>query len=90
MEMCLVMSERKPTDKRRGSVPHTSDILDALKILDVLDKLPDLVAWNLDCLPDRQPEELNVLMVVQRIAALEKSSEQHSEAPSSIAVDGLD
>lgn len=83
------LPERKSTDKRPGSVAHIIDILDALKSLDALEKLPDVVARNLDRLPDRQPEELNLLMIVQRVAALEKSSEQHSDALSSIAVDVL-
>ena len=84
------LPERKSTDKRPGSVAHIIDILDALKTLDALDKLPDVVARNLDRLPDRQPEEFNLLMIVQRVSALEKSSEQHSDALSSIAVDVLD
>ncbi len=82
--------ERKSTDKRPGLVAHINDIFDALKTLDAVDKLPDVVARNLDRLPDRQPEELNLLMIIQRIAALEKSRDQHNDALSTRVIDILD
>ena len=56
---------RKATDNRPDIVPHVDDILDAMAKLDAENKLPDFVAQNLDRVPDRQPEELNMLMLVQ-------------------------
>ena len=63
--------------------------MDAVKDLDKLDKLPDVVARNISRLPDRQPEELNMLMLVQRIADLEKSRDRHNETLTNLAIDVL-
>lgn len=70
------MPEQKFTDKRHGPVAHNYDIFDVLKTLDALDILPNVVSCNLNRLPNRQPEELNILIMVQKTAALEKSSVQ--------------
>lgn len=56
--------DRKSSDKRHMSIAHVDDIFDALKRLDALDKLPEVAACNLNRLPDRQPEELNLQRIV--------------------------
>lgn len=39
--------------------------------MDAAHFLPDAVACNIDRIPDRQPEKLNLLLTVQRLASLE-------------------
>lgn len=70
------------------SVAHVDDIFDALKRLDALDKLPEVAACNLNRLPDRQPEELNLLRIV-RVAELEKCRDQHADTLSTLSIDIL-
>ena len=60
---------------RPAKVANIADILEAIKTLDTLNKLPDAVARNLDRVPDRQPEELTILAAFQRIDKLEKAKE---------------
>ena len=64
--------------------------MEAVKSLDALDKIPDVVARNLDRLPDRQPKEINLLAALQRIDKLEKSKTQHEESLTQLAVDVLE
>ena len=82
--------ERKSTDVRPAKIPHIDDIIEALKMLDAADKLPDIVARNIDRLPDRQPEEMNLLMVVQRITDLEKTVKLHNDTLSNLKIEVLD
>ena len=79
--------ERKSSDIRPAKIPHIEDIIDALKKLDASDKLPDILARNIDRLPDRQPEEMNLLAVVQRISNLEKSVKTHDDTLSELKID---
>ena len=62
----------KNTDKRSSSEAHIKDIFDALVKLDSINKLPSFVAKNLDQLPNRQPEELNLISIINRISKLEE------------------
>ena len=48
------------------------DIIEAIKKLDGLSRLPNFVARNVVKIPDRQPEELNILYDINRINNLEK------------------
>ena len=57
----------KTTDARTATYAHIEDIMAAAKKLDATSKLPDVAAKNLDKLPDRQPEELNYIMLIQRV-----------------------
>ena len=79
--------ERKSTDNRPVSVAHINDIMEALKTLDSADKIPDFVARDLDRLPDCQPEELNLLSLIGRVADLEKTIQLHSDMLSTISID---
>ena len=71
--------ERRDSDKRSCSEANINDILDALIKLDSEQNLPNFVAKNIDKLPDRQPEELNLLFLINRIATMEKTLKNHSE-----------
>ncbi|KAI3385220.1 hypothetical protein SNEBB_001121 [Seison nebaliae] len=82
--------ERKSTDTRPVSVPHVADIMDALKLLDASNEIPDIVAKNVDKIPDRQPEELNLLMLVQRVAKLEGMLKVHEDSLSTLSIDVMD
>ena len=79
--------ERKSTDTRPVAVAHINDIMESLKVLDAADKIPDFVAKDLDKLPDRQPEELNMLSLIQRVADIEKTLKLHSHTLSTISID---
>lgn len=64
-------SERKNTDKRSSSEAHTQDILDAMTKMDSLNQLPVFVAKNLDQLPIGQPEDLNIISIINRLSKIE-------------------
>ena len=58
-----------------------------LKQLDKIDKLPDVLARDIGRLPDRQPEELNLLMLAQKVAELEKAKDVHNEVLTTLKID---
>ena len=64
---------RKSTNKRSCSSANLEDILDALNKLDSEDRLPKFVAYNLSRVPDRQPEELNLFCVINRLTTIENN-----------------
>ena len=44
--------DRKSSDKRPATIPHLNDIMEGgIANLDTMDKLPDVVARNLDRVP---------------------------------------
>ena len=69
--------DRKNSDKRTGAEAHLADIIEALTKLDLVldkdDEIPVFVAKNIERLPDRQPEELNLLSIVNRLSSVEKN-----------------
>ena len=71
--------ERKKSDKRSVAEANINDILEALIKLDSTQKSPKFVAQNLDKLPERQPEELNVLTLINRIASIEKTIKNNND-----------
>ena len=77
---------RKSTAKRSCSSANIDDILKALNKLDNDDKLPKFVAFNLSRVPNRQPEELNLLYIVERLTKVENKLKQHDDTLSSHAV----
>ena len=81
---------RKNTDIRKATVAHVDDIFNGLKTIDSLNAALDVVARDLDKLPDRQPEELNLLLTIQRVADIEKLIKQHGEVLSTHAIDLID
>ena len=62
----------KNTDKRSSSKAHIKDIFDAFVKLDSSNKQPSFVAKNFDQLPNRHPEELNLVSIINRIYKLEE------------------
>ena len=64
---------------RSALVMHVDDIFEAIRILDAENKMPDILARNLDRLPSNNPEELNPLYMLNRIAGLEKVSALHAK-----------
>ena len=59
--------DRKTSDKRPAIIPHIDDIIEAIKTLDTLNEIPNVVARNIDRLPDRQPKVINLLTAIQHI-----------------------
>ena len=49
--------------------------------------MPVFVARNIDNLPDRQPEEMNMLFLLNRVAELEKSVRAHDDTQTNFAID---
>ena len=80
---------RRDNENRPAKSVIASDIFDAVKKLDGVNKLPDFYAKNLDRLPDRQPDELNLLLLAQRVAELEKMKNVHHEAITTLVIDVL-
>ena len=68
---------RLSSENREAKDAHLEDILVALGKLDALNKLPVFVAADLGKLPGIQPEELNQLYYINRVASLEKQVKQH-------------
>ena len=79
--------ERKTTEKRTSKVAHLNDIVKALVKLDNEDKLPIFVARNIENLPDRQPEELNMISIINRLTKVENNIRQNEEVLSSHEID---
>ena len=78
---------RNNSDVRSAIAAHTADLMKAVKKLDAIKKLPDVVARNLDRIPDRQPEELNLLWVTQRLKRLETTLNTHSDNLTAMHID---
>ena len=81
--------ERKSMDNCPVSVARINDIMEAIKILDSAEKIPDFVARDPDRLPDHQPEELNLLSLIGHVADIEKTIKLHSGTLSTISFDVL-
>ena len=65
--------ERKSTDKRTSLEANLNDVFEAFSKLDSIDKMPIFAARELNRLPNsRQPEELNIVSMINRIAKLEE------------------
>ena len=58
---------------RTAAAANIDDIMEAIKRLDAKGKLPDVVARDIGRLPDRQPEQLNMLYVIDEVADLKKA-----------------
>ena len=82
--------ERKSSDRRPAIIPHMEDIVEAVKTLDTLDKIPDVVARDLSRIPNRQPREITLLAALQRIDKLEMTTNHHTESLLQLTVDVMD
>ena len=63
--------ERKTTNKRTSSEVHINNIFDALLKLDSLNQITSFVAKDLNQVPNRMPEKLNLISIVNRLSKLE-------------------
>ena len=57
---------RQKSTHRPAYEAHLDDVIDAIKMVDAVDKLPIFVARDLSKLPNLQPEELNQLLLYQQ------------------------
>ena len=78
---------RNSTDNRTAAAANLDDIMEAIKDLDTKGKLPECVARDISRIPDRQPEELNMLYVLSQITELKKASKTHEECLSKIKIE---
>ena len=78
---------RRDTDKRSCSEANLNDIIDALLKLDSEQKMPKILAKNIERIPDRQTEELNMLFVLERLTKLEKTFKTHENLLSQVSID---
>ena len=78
---------RNSTDNRTAAAANLDDIMEAIKVLDTKGKLPECVARDISRIPDRQPEELNMLYVLSQITELKKASKTHEECLSKIKIE---
>ena len=78
---------RRSTDSRIAAVADINDIMEAIVYLDANGKLPDVVVRDIGRLPDRQPEELNMLYVAKKVADIDKSTKIHEEVLTSLKMD---
>ena len=65
--------ERKNSDRRTCTEASLDDIFKALVQLDMASKLPLFAAKNVERIPDRQLEELNLLRIIDRLNQLERN-----------------
>ena len=70
---------RSDSKNRKANDVNIEDIVNAVADLDVQNILPVFVAKDLSKLPDLQPEELNKLYYINRVASLEAQMKQHRE-----------
>ena len=71
--------ERKTTNQRSSADANVNDIFEALLKLDSVDKLPSFVAKKMDNLPNREPEELNLMTMIKRISKIESKQNDFKE-----------
>ena len=79
--------KRNTVDRRPAKVEHVNDIVKAIQKLDSINLLPEFVAKDLDRIPSCLPEELNTLMLIQRVADLEKCRDEHTEIMTKMLID---
>lgn len=76
--------------KHWKTVAHMYDIwFDALCKLDAPDLFPFAVVRGTGRVADRQPEELGLLMIAQRLPSLERTRDEYSESLTRLAIDVL-
>ena len=80
-------SERKTTITRTSSEANINDIFEALQKLDSIECIPNFVAKDLNRVPDRQPEEINLVSILNRIATLEKNNKIYEDTLSNHEID---
>ena len=79
--------ERKTTPTRTSGEANINDIFDSLQKLDAIECMPTFVAKDLNRIPDRQPEEINLISILNRIATLEKNNKIYEDTLSNHEID---
>ena len=80
-------NERKSTVNRSSSEANLNDIFDGLQTLDTIDQIPNFVAKNIDKIPERQPEEINIVSLLNRINKIEKKTTEYKNTLSNHEID---
>ena len=80
-------NERKSTVNRSSSEANLNDIFDGLQTLDTIDQIPNFVAKNIDKIPERQPEEINIVSLLNRINKIEKKTTEYENTLSNHEID---
>ena len=80
---------RNSTRTRTAAVASIEDIIKALERLDAEDNTPIVYAKDLNRVPDRQPEELNYAMLIQKVATLNRYKIDNEQVVSKLAADIL-
>ena len=80
-------TERRNTEQRSCVEANMNDIIDALTELDAKSKLPLFVARNVEKIPDRQPEEINLLSIINRVNKLENMMNDYTCTINSLNMD---
>lgn len=88
-ELNVRYHNRKSTANRTTATAYIKDIFEAITYLDSKGKVPEVVARDISRLPDRQPDELNMLSVVNRVLKNEKSNDARDEVVTSIQIEVL-
>lgn len=81
--------DRNNTRNRPAKSEHVKDMIKAMKQLDAVNMIPDVAAKDLDRIPSMLPEELNMLMLIQRVANLEKCRDEHNDILTKMLIDVL-
>ena len=76
--------DRRSTDNRTCDEANLEDIFKALQQLDAKSKLPVFVARDMEKIPDRQPEELNLCSIINRVSQIEKKMKDHIDTAISL------
>ena len=74
-------------DRRSSDRRPVNDIVIAIQKLDAINKLPNFVAKDLDRVPNVHSEEMNLLILIQGIAKLEKYCDEYNEMLSKVMID---
>ena len=80
---------RQSSENRTATYANMEDIFAAVKKLDAKDKVPEIVAKDLDKLPDMKPAELNYILLLQRVAKLEEYKANNENICTRMATDIL-
>ena len=81
------MTDRKSSARRSCSEVNIDDIFEGLCKLDASQSLPVFVAQNIDMIPSRQPEELNILSVLSRMSKIEQKYKESEDLLTTHAIE---
>ena len=85
-----IYQNRNSTSTRTAAVAGIEDIFGALMKLDAGNNTPIVYAKDLNRVPDRQPEELNYAMLIQKVATLNRYKIDNEQVVSKLAADILE